>query len=78
MLRVNRVINNNVISVLEDDRAAEVYLERLYGDGWRVPDPHFSHAWNLSAYADITGRPTTAAGSQVSPSPQESDPPQPQ
>lgn len=34
---------------------AEVYLERLYGEGWRVPDPYFSHAWNLSAYADITG-----------------------
>ncbi len=35
----------------------EVYLERLYGPGWRVPDPHFSHAWNLSAYADLTGKP---------------------
>jgi hypothetical protein len=35
----------------------EVYLERLYGKGWRVPDPYFSHAWNLSDYADITGAP---------------------
>ncbi len=33
----------------------EVYLERVYGPGWRVPDPNFSHTWNLSAYEDITG-----------------------
>jgi hypothetical protein len=35
----------------------EVYLERLYGPGWRVPDPYFSHAWDRSAYADILGTP---------------------
>jgi hypothetical protein len=33
----------------------EVYLERLYGEGWRVPDPYFSHPWNLSAYEDLRG-----------------------
>ena len=33
----------------------ETYLERLYGPGWRVPDPYFSHAWDRSAYADIMG-----------------------
>ena len=42
----------------------EVYLERLYGANWRVPDPYFSHAWDLSAYAEIAGGPTprSAAG----------------
>ena len=38
----------------------EAYLERLYGEGWRVPDPFFRHDWNSSAYADITGRPAAA------------------
>ncbi len=33
----------------------EVYLERLYGTGWRVPDPFFSHDWDRAAYADIAG-----------------------
>jgi hypothetical protein len=33
----------------------EHYLEQTYGPGWRVPDPFFSHAWNPSAYADLTG-----------------------
>ena len=33
----------------------ETYLERLYGQGWRVPDPYFRHDWNSSAYADIKG-----------------------
>jgi hypothetical protein len=33
----------------------EVYLESLYGEGWRVPDPFFRHDWNSSAYADISG-----------------------
>jgi hypothetical protein len=42
---------------------AEVYLEALYGPGWRVPDPNFSHRWNLSAYADLTGASTTPAAS---------------
>lgn len=34
----------------------EAYLESLYGEGWRVPDPFFRHDWNSSTYADITGR----------------------
>lgn len=38
----------------------ETYLERLYGEGWRFPDPFFRHDWNSSAYADITGTPTSA------------------
>jgi hypothetical protein len=33
----------------------EDYLECVYGIGWRTPDPHFSHAWNLALYADILG-----------------------
>ncbi len=40
----------------------EVYLERLYGAGWRVPDPYFSHRWDISAYADIAGAPAAKAG----------------
>jgi hypothetical protein len=39
----------------------EAYLERLYGQGWRVPDPYFRHDWNSSTYADIKG--TSAAAS---------------
>ena len=38
----------------------EAYLERLYGPGWKVPDPGFKHSWDRSAYADISGqRPAT-------------------
>jgi hypothetical protein len=37
----------------------EAYLERVYGEGWRVPDPFFRHTWNISAYADITGAPAS-------------------
>jgi hypothetical protein len=37
----------------------EAYLERLYGEGWRVPDPFFRHTWNISAYADLTGAPAS-------------------
>jgi hypothetical protein len=36
----------------------EVYLERLYGKGWRTPDPNFSHRWDRSSYADLAGSPT--------------------
>ena len=43
----------------------ELYLERLYGPGWRVPDPYFSHSWNIAAYADITGAPPRTPGPQV-------------
>ena len=32
-----------------------VYLERLYGTGWRHPDPNFRHTWDRSAYADLAG-----------------------
>ena len=39
----------------------EVYLERLYGEGWRTPDPHFAHRWDRSSYADLTGTPTQSA-----------------
>jgi hypothetical protein len=35
---------------------AEAYLECLYGPGWRVPDPHFNHRWDIGAYQDIAGR----------------------
>jgi hypothetical protein len=38
----------------------EVYLESLYGAGWRVPDPFFRHDWNSSTYADIAGAPARA------------------
>jgi hypothetical protein len=37
----------------------EAYLERLYGEGWRTPDPYFKHDWNISAYADLTGAPAS-------------------
>jgi hypothetical protein len=42
----------------------EVYLERLYGKEWRVPDPYFNHPWDRSAYADISGAPTPSADPQ--------------
>jgi hypothetical protein len=29
------------------------YLEQVYGKGWRVPDPGFTHRWNNSAYRDL-------------------------
>lgn len=32
-----------------------VYLERVYGPGWRVPDPGFSHAWRPKPFTDIAG-----------------------
>ena len=50
----------------------EVYLERLYGEGWRVPDPYFSHAWNVAAYADIRGAPV-ATGATDAPAAAEPD-----
>ena len=34
----------------------EAYLERLYGAGWRTPDPDFMHPWNRSEFADLSGR----------------------
>lgn len=37
----------------------EVYLERLYGEGWRTPDPGFVHRWDRSTYADLAGEPAT-------------------
>lgn len=37
----------------------EVYLERLYGKGWAVPDPFFNHNWDRAAYADIAGTAAT-------------------
>ena len=43
----------------------EVYLERLYGEGWRVPDPYFSHAWNVAAYADIRGAPVATGATEA-------------
>ncbi len=38
----------------------EVYLERLYGTGWRTPDPNFAHRWDRSSYADLAGRASSA------------------
>ncbi len=35
----------------------EDYLVALYGEGWHTPDPHFSHSWDRSAYADLAGKP---------------------
>jgi hypothetical protein len=37
---------------------SETYLERVYGPGWRQPDPGFMHKWDPTAYADL--RSTTA------------------
>jgi hypothetical protein len=37
-----------------------VYLERLYGSGWRHPDPHCRHPWDRTAYADLAGGRTPA------------------
>jgi hypothetical protein len=34
----------------------EAYLERLYGAGWRTPDPDFMHPWYRSEFADLSGR----------------------
>lgn len=45
----------------------KVYLERLYGEGWRVPDPYFSHAWNVAAYADIRGAPAAVGATGAEP-----------
>jgi hypothetical protein len=42
----------------------ETYLERLYGEGWRVPDPHFNHDWNLSGYEDIAGTSAPASAGE--------------
>ncbi|SDO79743.1 hypothetical protein SAMN04489867_0611 [Pedococcus dokdonensis] len=40
-----------------------VYLEKLYGAGWRHPDPNFRHTWDRSAYADLAGRKPATTGS---------------
>ena len=37
-----------------------VYLERLYGAGWRHPDPHCRHTWAGGASADLAGGNTPA------------------
>ncbi len=42
----------------------EVYLERVYGAGWRVPDPLFRHPWNKTDYADIAGAVPPASDAQ--------------
>ena len=34
---------------------AKEYLRVLYGEQWHTPDPHFSHRWDRSSYADISG-----------------------
>lgn len=34
-----------------------VYLETVYGPGWRSPDPNFTHIWDRSGYADLARRP---------------------
>lgn len=37
-------------------RSPLIYLERIYGAGWRQPNPDFKHTWNRSAYADLQQR----------------------
>jgi hypothetical protein len=36
-------------------RSPLLYLERVYGPTWRVPDNSFHHAWRREAYQDIAG-----------------------
>lgn len=44
-------------------RSPLIYLERLYGPGWRHPDPGFKHEWDRRTYADLVRRePVTQAG----------------
>jgi hypothetical protein len=38
------------------------YLRAVYGPGWRVPDPDFTHASDRAAYADISGLPRPTRG----------------
>jgi len=38
------------------------YLERVYGPGWRVPDPGFSHSWRPKPFTDIAGPRARAEG----------------
>jgi hypothetical protein len=40
----------------------EKYLATLYGEGWHTPDPNFTHRWDRSAYADISGAKPPPAG----------------
>lgn len=37
-------------------RDPETYLERVYGPGWRQPDPGFTHGWKRSEYVDLVQR----------------------
>ena len=39
-------------------RSPLVYLERIYGPGWRRPDPDFAHTWDPAGYADLIRRPS--------------------
>lgn len=32
-----------------------IYLEKVYGPAWRVPDPGYSHRWGRKPYEDIAG-----------------------
>lgn len=34
-----------------------IYLEKVYGRSWRVPDPGFIHKWRRRPYDDISGLP---------------------
>jgi hypothetical protein len=36
-----------------------IYLERVYGPGWRRPDPGFKHSWNRAEYLDLVRRPAS-------------------
>lgn len=38
-----------------------IYLERVYGPGWRHPDPTFKHAWDHASYVDLIRRPAPSA-----------------
>ncbi len=43
-------------------RSPFVYLEKVYGPGWRWPDPGFTHLWDNKSYLDLVQRPGGTSG----------------